>query len=58
MTPVVKLVFGPDYDKTRLTEYAAALDQGHRLRIARGAFGDYHLANARRAVYGRRDDHL
>ncbi len=25
MTPVVKLVFGADYDKTRLTEYAAAL---------------------------------
>ena len=41
MTPVVKLVFGADYDKTRLTEYAAALEQGHRLGIARGAFGDY-----------------
>ena len=25
MTPIVKLVFGHDYDKTRLTEYAAVL---------------------------------
>ena len=25
MTPIVKLVFGIDYDKTRLTEFAAAL---------------------------------
>lgn len=33
MTPVVKLVFGADYDKTRLTEYAAALSHGHRLGI-------------------------
>jgi hypothetical protein len=31
MTPVVKLVFGADYDKTRLTEYAAALNHGQRL---------------------------
>lgn len=30
MTPVVKLVFGTDYDKTRLTEYAAALSYGRR----------------------------
>ena len=41
MTPVVKLVFGADYDKTRLTEYAAALELGHRLGVARGALGDY-----------------
>ena len=26
MTPIVKLVFGVDYDKTRLTEFAAALE--------------------------------
>src|SRR3546814_7890889 len=26
MIPIVKLVFGATYDKTRLTEYAAALD--------------------------------
>ncbi len=36
MTPVVKLVFGADYDKTRLTEYAAALNHGHRLGLAPG----------------------
>src|SRR5690606_21946521 len=30
MTPVVKLVFGADYDKTRVTEYATALAHAHR----------------------------
>ncbi len=29
-TGILKLVFGPDYDKTRLTEYAAALAYGVR----------------------------
>jgi len=33
MTPVVKLVFGHDYDKTRLTEYAAVLTHAHRLGL-------------------------
>lgn len=37
MTPVVKLVFGADYDKTRLTEYAAVLSHAHRIGIERGA---------------------
>lgn len=41
MTPIVKLVFGPDYDKTRLTEYAAALGHAHRLRLERGSLADY-----------------
>jgi len=41
MTPVVKLVFGADYDKTRLTEYAAALSHAHRLELARGSLGDF-----------------
>ena len=36
MTPVVKLVFGADYDKTRLTEYAAALLHAQRLQLRRG----------------------
>jgi hypothetical protein len=45
MTPVVKLVFGADYDKTRLTEYAAALTHAHRLELPRGALGEY-LSNA------------
>jgi hypothetical protein len=41
MTPVVKLVFGADYDKTRLTEYAAALSHAHRLTLPRGSLGDF-----------------
>lgn len=45
MTPVVKLVFGADYDKTRLTEYAAVLTYAHRTGIARGALAD-HLRRA------------
>ena len=45
MTPVVKLVFGSDYDKTRLTEYATALGHAHRLGLARGALAGF-LASA------------
>lgn len=45
MTPVVKLVFGHDYDKTRLTEYAAVLTHAHRLEIERGNLADF-LAKA------------
>jgi hypothetical protein len=41
MTPVVKLVFGTDYDKTRLTEFATALGHAKRENIARGTFSDY-----------------
>jgi len=41
MTPVVKLVFGADYDKTRLTEYAAALSHAHRLELPRGSLCDF-----------------
>jgi hypothetical protein len=41
MTPVVKLVFGADYDKTRLTEYAAALSFAFRSNLPRGSLGDY-----------------
>ena len=41
MTPVVKLVFGTDYDKTRLTEYAAALTHAHRLGLPRGTLGRF-----------------
>ncbi|GAA4009926.1 hypothetical protein GCM10022280_03770 [Sphingomonas swuensis] len=33
MTPIVKLVFGVDYDKARLTEFAAALAHAERLEI-------------------------
>ena len=41
MTPVVKLVFGADYDKTRLTEYASALSHAHRLQLERGSLSRY-----------------
>jgi hypothetical protein len=36
MTPVVKLIFGLDYDKTRLTEFAAALAYGRRESVPPG----------------------
>ncbi len=41
MTPVVKLVFGVDYDKARLTEFAAALSYAQRQEIALGQFKDF-----------------
>jgi hypothetical protein len=41
MTPIVKLVFGIDYDKARLTEFAAALSYAQRQEIALGAFQDF-----------------
>ena len=41
MTPVVKLVFGADHDKTRLTEYAAALGHAHRLGLAAGTLAGF-----------------
>lgn len=41
MTPVVKLVFGVDYDKGRLTEFAAALNHGVRQQVAAGELGGW-----------------
>jgi len=38
MTPIVKLVFGIDYDKSRLTEFAAALSYARRQDVEAGAF--------------------
>jgi hypothetical protein len=38
MTPIVKLVFGIDYDKARLTEFAAALCYADRQSVASGGF--------------------
>jgi hypothetical protein len=38
MTPIVKLVFGADYDKTRLTEFAAALSNAERCGVDFGGF--------------------
>ncbi len=45
LTPVVKLVFGSDYDKTRLTEFAAAIAHAQRLGLACGALAA-HLSQA------------
>jgi hypothetical protein len=36
MTPIVKLIFGVDYDKTRLTEFAAALAYAKRVDVPQG----------------------
>jgi hypothetical protein len=41
MTAVAKLVFGADYDKARLTEFAAALSWARREDVASGGFRDY-----------------
>jgi hypothetical protein len=41
MTPIVKLVFGIDYDKARLTEFAAALSYGTRQEVALGGFQQF-----------------
>jgi hypothetical protein len=38
MTPIVKLVFGVDYDKARLTEFAAALSYAQRQELGAGDF--------------------
>ena len=37
-TPIVKLVFGADYDKTRISEYASALAYGLRHNVPRHEF--------------------
>lgn len=41
MTPIVKLVFGASYDKTRLTEYAAALKYATRNAVEKATFADF-----------------
>lgn len=41
MTPVVKLVFGIHYDKTRLTEYASALRFAEQANIEKGALAEF-----------------
>jgi len=41
MTAVVKLVFGIDYDKARLTEFAAALSFARRETVGSGGFQDF-----------------
>lgn len=41
MTPVTKLVFGLDYDRTRLAEYAAVLSYARRQGLGRGTLGEF-----------------
>jgi hypothetical protein len=40
MTPIVKLVFGKEYDKTRLTEFATVLAHAERHQVGRGELAD------------------
>jgi hypothetical protein len=51
MTPVVKLVFGADYDKTRLTEYATVLNYAQRIGLEQGQLSTY-LAEAEGGLKG------
>jgi hypothetical protein len=51
MTPIVKLVFGIDYDKTRLTEFAAALSYAERCDVDFGGFQQF-LDNAEGGLKG------
>ena len=41
LTPVAKLVFGPDYDKTRLTEFAAVLSHARHQGVDEGELSDF-----------------
>ena len=41
MTPIVKLVFGADYDKTRLTEFAAVLSHARACDVGEGGLAPF-----------------
>ena len=41
MTPTVKLIFGADYDKTRITEFAAVLSHARRHGVPQGGLDAY-----------------
>jgi hypothetical protein len=51
LTPLVKLVFGADYDKTRIAEYTTALAHAQRLALGYGELGGY-LAKASGGLKG------
>lgn len=51
LTPLVKLVFGADYDKTRITEYAAALSHAQRQGLGYGELAAF-LARAHGGLKG------
>jgi hypothetical protein len=40
-TPIIKLVFGADYDRTRVAEFAAAIVYGRRKNLPVGSFSDF-----------------
>jgi hypothetical protein len=59
MTPIVKLVFGVGYDKTRLAEYGIALSHGRRMGIAQGeflAFVESHVGGLKGIVQAERSE--
>ncbi|HUD28193.1 MAG TPA: hypothetical protein VMQ93_04920 [Novosphingobium sp.] len=41
LLPLLKLVFGADYDKTRLTEFATVIAHGRRIGLGRGTLADH-----------------
>lgn len=41
VTPIIKLIFGQGYDKTRVTEYASALGYADREGVPQGKFQDF-----------------
>ena len=41
MTPIIKLIFGADYDKARITEFAAVLSHAARQGLESGALWDF-----------------
>lgn len=51
MTPAVKLVFGADYDKTRVTEFAAVLSHAKRTGVPQGGL-DAFLDGAEGGIKG------
>lgn len=51
MTAVIKLVFGAEYDKTRIAEYALALDHANATGLARGELAEL-LANHKGGLKG------
>ncbi|PHR21602.1 MAG: hypothetical protein COA41_00365 [Sphingopyxis sp.] len=58
MTPIVKLVFGLRYDKTRLTEYAAALKYAAHHDMEKGSFAEFieqHDGGLKAIVHAERD---
>jgi hypothetical protein len=57
MTPIVKLVFGIGYDKTRLAEYGIALAHGRRIGVGVGEFQkllETHSGGLKGLVYAER----